>query len=167
MFGGPSSGKSTSAMELSSHLKWNKTLAEYVPEFAKELCWENRASVFNNQVYVFAKQHHSIYRLLGQVDVVITDSPIILSIIYNKTHPHLNEFILEEFKNFNNLNFYLHRTKEYVKIGRYQTEQEAHEIDTDIKVLLQKHDIPHVDIVAKEGVSIEMAHHVRSALNLL
>ena len=44
-------------------------------EFAKDLTWENRQNTLENQLYVFAEQHHRVNRLKKQVDVVITDSP--------------------------------------------------------------------------------------------
>lgn len=164
--GGPGAGKTTTSMELTAHLKWNGILAEYVHEYAKDLVWDKRTSMFDNQIYIFAKQHHSLFRLLNQVDVIVTDSPIILSAVYNKSHPHLNTAMIDEFKSFNNLNFFLHRTKAYVQAGRYQTEDEAREVDSDVKIMLQNNKIPYININAQEGVSIEMAHHVRTALGL-
>ena len=56
--------------------------------------------------------------------------------------------------------------KAYVQAGRYQTEDEAREVDSDVKIMLQHNKIPYININAQEGVSIEMAHHVRTALGL-
>src|SRR3954464_15085371 len=82
MLAGPGSGKSTMASSVFSELKWRGEETEYVGEYAKDLTWEKRVKTLDNQVYVFAKQHHRIFRLLNQVDIIVTDSPLYLTPIY-------------------------------------------------------------------------------------
>jgi hypothetical protein len=86
---------------------------EYVSEFAKDLVWENREKSLKNQIYIFSKQYHKLWRVNGIVDVIITDSPLLLSLIYaNETAAEkFKEMVIEEFLSFNNLNYLLKRTK--------------------------------------------------------
>ena len=56
--------------------------AELVTEFAKDKVWEESKAVFQNQQYIFGKQYFRLTRLEGKVDVVVTDSPILLSAYY-------------------------------------------------------------------------------------
>ena len=80
-YGGPSAGKSTMAAQLFGIMKANRFNVEYVPEFAKDLTWK-QSKCLDDQLYVFAVQHHALYTLLGQVDYIITDSPLLLSLHY-------------------------------------------------------------------------------------
>lgn len=151
LFGGPGSGKSTTATGVFSKLKQAGINAEYVSEYAKDKVWDRHEAIFDNQLYVFAKQHHRIFRLKGQVDVVITDSPLFLSLFYNRDKDSmgkaLDELIREAHFSFKNYNIYLNRFKEYNPKGRMQTEDEAKEIDRKLKIMLDKHDIPVVEYV--------------------
>ena len=94
LFGAPGSGKSTGAAYIFSQLKMLGVDAELVTEFAKDKVWENNTEVLNNQTYVFGKQHFRISRCADKVDVIVTDSPLLLSAIYNHS-----ELLGEEFNN--------------------------------------------------------------------
>jgi len=83
LIGPPGTGKSTIASELFAKMKWNGFDVELVSEYAKELVWEERSETIKNEVYLFAKQHHRIFRLLGKVEYIITDRPLMLSLLYN------------------------------------------------------------------------------------
>lgn len=133
LFGSPGTGKSTLMAEIFQKLKWLNIDCEMAPEFAKELVWENRMDTLKDQIYVFSKQNHNIYRLNGKVDIIITDSPILLSILYHKLHhtyehPTLYKLIHETFDSYNNWNFLLKRTKPYNTNGRFQTEHESDQL---------------------------------------
>ena len=79
LFGAPGAGKSTGAAYIFSRLKLAGINAELVTEFAKDKVWEESKAVFQNQAYIFGKQYFRISRVQDKVDVVITDSPILLS----------------------------------------------------------------------------------------
>lgn len=68
LFGGPGVGKSTLAATTFAHMKQEGYSVELVTEYAKQLTWEGRTNALSNQIYVFAKQLHNIFRLKGQVD---------------------------------------------------------------------------------------------------
>lgn len=82
LFGAPGAGKSTGAAYIFSKLKMAGVNAELVTEFAKDKVWEESKAVFQNQAYIFGKQYFRISRVQDKVDVVITDSPILLSSFY-------------------------------------------------------------------------------------
>lgn len=150
LLAGPGAGKSTIASSIFTKLKWSGINCEIASEYAKDLTWEKRFKTFENQVYMFGKQHHRIFRLVGQVRVIITDSPLLLTPIYGsmfKTGSKpLNDLALFEFGKAQNMTFFIKRMKDYEPKGRNQTEKEAKSIDRKIKRFLQTHDIPFIQI---------------------
>ena len=139
LFGGPGSGKSTGAAYIFAILKMQGINCELVTEFAKDKTWEHNMKALSNQAYVFGKQCYRISRCENQVDVIITDSPLALSVIYNndpKLGDTFNSMVLEIFNSYNSLNYMLQRTKPYNPIGRNQTETESDKIGKDIKTML-------------------------------
>lgn len=132
LFGGPGAGKSTTASGVFSVLKLNGINCELVTEFAKDLTWEERQKTLHNQYYIFGKQYHRLWRLRDKVELVITDSPLLLSLIYASNEPVFKKLVVEAYNQFNNLNYYIQRVKKYNPAGRSQTKEEAIQIDDQI-----------------------------------
>ena len=149
LFGGPGCGKSTTAAAVFSILKLHDINVELVTEYAKDLTWENRSSALNNQYYVWAKQHHRLYRVMDKVNVIVTDSPLILSITYSRLcgagNDAFTKLVLDSFDEFNNFNFLLRRTKKYNPVGRYQDEDGACDVDLAIRNTLAEFCIPFIE----------------------
>ena len=141
MLAGPGAGKSTMAAHLFANLKYAGVDCELASEYAKDLVWEKRHKTFENQVYIFGKQHNRIFRLLGQVQVIITDSPLYLTPIYGGDNPPLNTLAFCEASKCNNLNIFLLRKKGYNPNGRNHTKAQASSIDKQIEELLISHNI--------------------------
>lgn len=136
LFAGPGAGKSTGAAFLFAFLKLFKVNVELVTEFAKELAWEgDKEFMARNQLYITGQQVRRMNRLVGKVDVIITDSPIEMAAFYTE-EPTLKQLCKEEGAKFSNrLDFFIERTKEYNPSGRNQTFEEAKEIDRRIREL--------------------------------
>lgn len=151
LFGGPGTGKSTTALEASAILKKQGRSLEFVPEFAKDLTWEKRNTALTFQPYVIGKQMYRIYRLLGQVEVIITDSPILLGLIYAdaNTPPEFRNFVLAQHRQWKNLNFFLERNNTvnpFDPKGRNQTYDEAINVDVETRKMLDYEKIPYTPI---------------------
>lgn len=134
LFAGPGAGKSTIAANIFAGLKWSNINVEMALEYAKDLVWEGRLATLENQIYVFGKQLHKVTRLLGKVDVIITDSPLLLSSIYKPKDisEAFDQLVLEEFNKFNNVNYFIERRKPFNQEGRLQNEEQAKEKDKEI-----------------------------------
>lgn len=149
LFGAPGAGKSTGAAAIFSKLKMIGINAELIGEFAKDKVWEENSEVFKNQAYIFGKQSFRQSRCDGKVDVMITDSPLPLSILYN-TDPYLTEnfnlTVMDVFNSYNNLNFYINRVKKYNPKGRNQTEEESNSLVEPLKELLKERNIPFEEV---------------------
>lgn len=149
LFGMPGAGKSTGAAYIFSMIKMEGINAELITEFAKDKTWEDNAETFKNQAYIFGEQSFRMSRCAGKVDVIITDSPLPLSIIYNNDKSLTENFnlsVMDVFNSYDNMNFLLNRVKPYNPAGRRQTEEESEEIGKEIKQMLQKRNIPYTEI---------------------
>lgn len=142
LYGGPGTGKSTTAAHLFALLKQEGMNAELVTEYAKDKVWEDSISVLGNQVYILGKQYHRMFRLLNKTDVIITDSPLLLSLYYGR-HSGVNfeGLVLDLYRSMENVNVFLRRVKPYSAKGRMQDEGGAREIDVAIHQILEQNGI--------------------------
>lgn len=148
---GPGTGKSTAAAALFVQCKNAGINVELACEYAKDLVWEDRAKTLQNQVYILGKQYHRIFRLQNKVDVIITDSPILLSTIYDESQcPELRALCLKLHNSMDTFNIFLEREKKYNPNGRLQNETEAKEIDFKIYDFLLKYNITHYVLKSSE-----------------
>ena len=158
IIGGPGTGKSTIATGIYSLMKQDGINCELASEYAKDVSWEGNVSLLHNQIKLFAEQYRRIYRLLDKVDFVICDSPLLLNAVYLKfflkrtekkffdeDYIYLQEqFFLETFAQFNNINYYIQRNNKYhTSNGRVHTLEESQEIDKAILDLMLVYDPNH------------------------
>ena len=143
LFGGPCVGKSTLAAKLYSELNKTEYTVELAHEFAKEICWDGNEKLLKNQLYILGNQLHRIERLNGKVDIIITDSPLLLSIIYNDMFENMKDITFETHHRYNNYNIFLGRDKNrrFINEGRKHNAKESIKLDNKIKNMLDKNSI--------------------------
>ena len=147
--GAPGAGKSTGAAKLFYELKTIGINCELVSEFAKDKTWEHNATALNCQEYIFGKQSYRLKRCRDEVDVIITDSPLPLTIIYTKDEfikKPLTELVMAIYNSYDNINFFINRVKPYNPKGRNQTAEESDALSFEIKNLYQQLNIPYIEI---------------------
>lgn len=151
LYAGPGAGKSTGAAYIFAKLKMAGVDCEYVSEYAKDRVWqEDQFPLQHCQLYVTGKQCLKIYRLLGKVDVIVTDSPIAVGAMYTTEKPYQDVCIYEAKKYKNTYNLFVNRFKPYNQNGRNQTEEEAKEIDRKIKAFLTDNNLEFKEINGTE-----------------
>lgn len=140
LFGAPCSGKSTAAAYIFARLKQRRYNAELVTEFAKDMVYDEMYSAFNEQAYIFGNQLHRLNRC-KEVDIVITDSPVLNAIVYN-TNPTLgdefNVIVSRAYGSFVNRNYLMLRAPGsiYSTDGRIHNEIQSEEIEKKIVKVL-------------------------------
>jgi len=142
LFGGPGSGKSTTAAAVFAELKLRGRNVELVTEYVKKWAWMGQQIGPFDQVYLFGKQARAEAMLYGKVEVIVTDSPILLSAYYEDhfqpdwqiVKPAALRFLEKTAEHgVVRKNYWLRREKPYNPAGRYQTEDEAKAIDKEMR----------------------------------
>lgn len=156
LYGGPGTGKSTSAAFLYYLMKDAGLSVELVREYVKDWAWEKRHVSNYDQFYLFGKQIRRESMLYEKVDYIVTDSPVFQGLYYTERFcaPHVVAGIDAATRSFykqaeadghRHYHVFLQRSKPYNPEGRYQSLDEAREIDEGIKALLDRHNIIHFD----------------------
>lgn len=164
LYGGPGTGKSTTAADLFAYMKWHNMNVELVNEYAKEVTWEKRFTILEDQFYVTAKQNRKLWRIKNQVEWAVTDSPLIISLAYAQPDYLPNHFakcVHEVFNTYNNINVFLKREKPYHELGRNQTEEEARVLDDQIKDILTSHNYPFIEVPANEDARYVIFDYIK------
>lgn len=145
LFAGPGCGKSTTAAALFALMKRQGLNVEMITEFAKDLVWTERNKELGDQIYIFGKMYHKLWRLRDKVDYVINDSPLPFCCYYDREGiPYFKELVMSAFNSFVNINFVLERCFPYQQEGRYQTEEEAVKVHYEIMQMVHQDGI-HID----------------------
>ena len=155
LIGGPCSGKSTVAAGLFHELKKKGINCELASEFAKDKVYEESFRTMDDQIYIFAKQYHKIWRLRDKVDVIIVDSPLPISLYYMKEESEFfNKFVVEQYNKFNNLMFFIERGSTFQQEGRIQNLEECKIIDEELKKLMDTYEIKYFSVHQSEAVNL-------------
>ena len=161
LLGAAGSGKSTLASELFAKLKKLGYNCEYVQEFVKKSVYEGNNAVLNNQLFVIANQYYNVDILRNKVDIIITDSPFLLSIFYNKNFDKEKSFGIPDeiftplamyiHSTFDNLNYFITRNHGYKQEGRYQDEERASAEEKILQNLMSSLDIKITNLLSTDN----------------
>jgi hypothetical protein len=170
LFAGPGAGKSTTAAGLYSKMKNAGYDCELVREFAKDVVWEQNPTALKDQLYVTGTQSYRQTILFDKVEVIITDSPLLLGVIYfsheNKViEETYKKLITELFKDQHNLNFIVRRKKDFNPNGRNHNLEQSIEIDNQIENLLSKNDLWFSDVEGTPAGVYQLFESVTTYLN--
>ena len=151
LYGAPGAGKSTGSAYIFGQLKMNNISVELVREFVKDKIYEKSEGVFNDQVYILGKQHFRQTNVKGNVDVIITDCPLIVQAYYTDKYKfpyadELRQLVLKLYSLENNINYFVNRDKPYNPDGRFQTEADSDLISDNLKEYLDNLGIEYKEI---------------------
>jgi hypothetical protein len=126
--GEPGAGKSTMAAGLFHQLKSRHWNVELVTEYTKELILTGDKWSLADELLVFSEKYRRIKKL-ESVDIVVTDSPLINSVVYGDAQfgPAAGAFYEEVARSFDNIYFAVKRVVPYIPLGRMPDETQAAE----------------------------------------
>lgn len=163
LLGGSGLGKSTTAALVFGELKLQDKNAELVQEYAKEWAWAGRKIKPEDQTHITDEQWTRESRLYGKVDFIITDSPLILGPVYQKYYSGddpvfgaiWNRITTSETNGVKYMNFLLKRNKTFNPKGRFETAEQAKEVDSFLQDYLAKKQIPFHTIVSNDRERVQ------------
>tara|TARA_R110000868_G_C10973188_1_gene771585 strand:+ start:106160 stop:106738 length:579 start_codon:yes stop_codon:yes gene_type:complete len=163
LLGGSGIGKSTTASKLFGEMKDRKYHVELVREYIKEWCWAEREITPFIQSITYGVQLEKESQLYNKLDYVITDSPLILYPIYQKfNYDHeaikaqvLNDLNVAKDMKVDHINFVLSRTKDFDTKGRFETEEQAMEVDVLVKQFLIENAMDYIEVDVKDSQRVD------------
>ena len=154
IYGGPGAGKSTAAAGVFYELKKIGYNCGLVTEMATELVYDEAFNVINDQVYLFGEQWHRTFRMLGKVDFIVTDSPLLLNIVYNRQKDEdFDRFIISRIHKLESLDFFVNRSDIFSNVGRIHNFEQSKEVDKTIKELAKANSIDLIEVEQENSVS--------------
>ena len=150
IIGGPGSDKSlyTAGIVLNLHLRHKSV--ETVPDFAKALVWQRDTEALRNQYLIAQHQHAMLEVLDGQVEYLVTECSLPQLLYYNESYPDnicdvqkTRKQILGWYGQYQNVNLLVQRDpeKKYVRSGRLQDEEQARQVDRDLRACMLREGI--------------------------
>lgn len=140
--GAPGAGKTTLAAGVYHNLKTKNWNVELITEYTKELILTSDFWSLSDELLVFTEKYKRIKKM-ENVDLVITDSPLLNSVIYGeeKYGKVGQDFFKTVAGTFDSLYYNVVRVKPYVPIGRMPDENLAKEAGTKLLNILDSENI--------------------------
>lgn len=155
LMGGPGCGKSTAAAGIFYELKKLGYECELVTEYAKDKVWDGSYETLKDQIYVFGHQYHRLWKLKGKVKFIITDTSLIFGIHYVRYNSKkFNDFVIEAFFHFNNINYFIKRGNSFNDKGRVHDFEQSINADNAIKKIMKDYNIEYKEIDQDNAVKI-------------
>jgi hypothetical protein len=170
LYGGPGTGKSTSTAGVFNIMKKKGIKVELITEYAKDVVYQESFFKLKDQLYIFTKQHHNVWKIRNKVDYAVVDSPLLLSLHYFQENDIYDEdlfksFVFDVFNKYDNINIFLerdHTVHPYQEYGRTQSKEEAEDIDTNLLKILDEYNIPYVKMKIHDDIEKEIVDYVLS-----
>ena len=154
IYGGPGAGKSTTAAGVFYELKKKGYDCGLVTEMATELVYDEAFNVMNDQIYLFSEQWHRTFRMLGKVDFIVTDSPLLMNIVYDKQNDDdFRKFINSRIHKLKSLDFFVNRSDAFSEVGRIHSLEQSKEVDKIIKELAKNNGIKIIELEQENSVT--------------
>jgi nucleoside-triphosphatase THEP1 len=169
IWGGPSMGKTGVAQLVSGELKRHGYQADYVPEYAKELVRSGIIHLYD-QLEILAEQYRREKVNHGLLQVVVTDSPLPLSLYHAapQDRDYFEKIIDNRIGGWNVVNYLVERNirESYETEGRYETVDQALTKHEALKGILERRDPHYITLEtasATDAIFADIVSRIRSA----
>jgi nicotinamide riboside kinase len=168
LFGAPGAGKSTLALLVAGLCKVH--LPEYSVECPNEIAklkiYDESLKALSCQLYIAGLQHWQIARCSGHADIVVCDSPVLLSAVYatetkDGVPPGFEETCMFYHKRFESINYFVVRAAVFENKARIHTEDDETRLAGKISNLLNRHNIRYFSAKASVGEALRIVDDIK------
>lgn len=169
LYGGPGSGKSTTAAGVYYSLSKEGLDVELVREFIKEeMVYNDRFPKGFDQSWIFSSQMHREEKALRHNKIIVADCPVLVAVAYTDYYKApCKDDLMAQAKKFEqqypSLNIFLDREGiPYKDSGRYQNSTQALEVDSCLKSVLEEAGVSYevIRTVDTDGLLSYIKRHV-------
>ncbi|MBQ9183341.1 MAG: hypothetical protein IJ143_06135, partial [Neisseriaceae bacterium] len=164
VYGSPATGKSFTAQNITAILHENGIDCEYIAEYATELIQQGRTDELKDQITVTSEQRRREVEAFKRTNLVITDSPTALGMLYSPKEQKAEVIKFgEQSDKTPHINILLRHNAESLATfsmnGRIHGKEESLRIQSEIVAMLQGKECLHFE----RGMSIEkLINDIRS-----
>jgi hypothetical protein len=136
LIGASNTGKSTATYGLLYAMKKLGLNVEYASEYAKDMVYEKRGNILQDQLYILAKQNRKLSRLAVMgVEYAVTDTCLLLGNVYSPDDalPELKAVITAYFNQYDNTTFYLPPNEDFTFDARGRVQNNRDESNAFVK----------------------------------
>lgn len=149
LFGAPGAGKSTLALIVAGLLKSEHPglTVECPDEIAKLVVYDESPKALRCQIYIAGRQFWQVARCEGHADIVVCDSPILLSPVYGTEHgqtvpPSFFDVCAHYHAAFPSLNYFVMRTHQFETRARVHDASDELRLGNKISEALYRAKVP-------------------------
>jgi len=139
-YGGPGIGKSAAAWTAAAWLKKRGVSVELANEYVKRWAWQGREVGPLDELVILGQQIREEADLLGKVDFIITEKPVLLDLAYARLYqpPEITRAVEQTIvahyahaasMGHQHINVLFRRAKGYDTRGRYENRKQAELVD--------------------------------------
>ncbi len=151
IIGGPGCNKTLFSSAIVLYLSLHGKTVETIPDYAKSLVWQQNFEVLKNQYFIAQRQYEMLSLIDGQVHFLITECSLPQVLFYNENYADnicdvtkTRDQILDWYRQNDNVNILVDRANtKYVRIGRFQDEEQAREVDIGLREILEREHLPY------------------------
>ena len=135
-----------------AHMKLAGLKVELVTEYAKDLTYSRQPKTSEDHITVFANQYAKLNSLIGHTDYVVTDAPLLNSLVYGEDQSrHFRELVFEKFNEYANVNIFINRVI-HSQFEELQVETESDDLSAKIKSVLNEYNQTFLELDGSDKV---------------
>jgi energy-coupling factor transporter ATP-binding protein EcfA2 len=169
LFGAPGAGKSTLALLVAGILKtkYPEFSTECPDEIAKLAVYDEAHKALRCQIYIAGRQHWQIARCEGHADIVVCDSPILLSPVYGEDLPAAFFDVCVHYHNmYPSLNYFVTRRHAFESKARVHGEIDEAPISAKIEDTLKRGGVVYRETVSMIAEAYTIADEAAKSLKV-
>lgn len=173
LLGEPGVGKSSTSGGVFYEFAVNNFRSEVVNEVAKGYAWETPKDpatgkalshpIFGQQIFLLGEQNRWLERVNNQREIAIMECPLLMTAIYQPDNylSHFTPLVLQQFKQYNNVNIIIQRNHKFDPEGRVHSEEDSQEVRSKLLDFMNEHNLPYVTVKTSRDINKKIVKYIQ------